>query len=52
MRCLSTVGDVASSCGTAVNPRIWRSPGTRRREDQGHIVGLDVKRLYRQIIYV
>jgi hypothetical protein len=46
-RCLSTVGAVESSCGPAVNPRTMRSSGAQRREDQGHIVGLDVKPLYR-----
>jgi hypothetical protein len=51
-RCLSTTGVVASSCGPTVNPWIWMSLGTRGCEDQGHIVVLDVKPLYRQGIYV
>jgi hypothetical protein len=43
---------VASSCGPAVNPRIGMSLGARRREDQGHILGLDVEPLYHQVGYV
>jgi hypothetical protein len=37
------VGVVASSCGLTVNPGSEMSPETRCREDQGYIVGLDVK---------
>jgi hypothetical protein len=49
---MSTTGVVVSSCGPIVNLRIWMSLGTQRRENQGPIVGLDVKPLYHQDGYV
>jgi hypothetical protein len=52
MRCPSTAGVVADLCGPTVNPRIGTSPGTRRREDQGHVVGLDVWPLHRRAFVV
>jgi hypothetical protein len=44
------MGDVASLCGPTVNPRIGMSLGTWRREDQWHIIGLDVTPLYRRVV--
>jgi hypothetical protein len=49
---VSTAGVVVSLCGPTMNLRSEMSPGSRRCEDQGHIVELDVKPLYRQVIYV
>jgi hypothetical protein len=46
------VGVVTSLYGPTVNLRSGMSPGTRRREDQGHIIGLNVKALYHQVVYV
>jgi hypothetical protein len=43
MRCPSTAGVVASSCGPTVELRIGMSPGTRPHEDKRHIVRLDAK---------
>jgi hypothetical protein len=51
-RYLSSVGVVASLCGPTVSPRIGMSLGARHREDQGHILGLDVKPLYHRVSYV
>jgi hypothetical protein len=49
-RCLSTAGVVANPCGPMVNLMSGMSLGTRRHEDQGHIVGIDVKLLYRRVL--
>jgi hypothetical protein len=46
------MGVVISSCGPTVNLRIGMSLDVQRCEDQGHILGLDVKPLYCQVNYV
>jgi hypothetical protein len=48
------VGVMASSCGPMVKPRIGMPLGARarHREDQGHILGLDVDPLYHRVGYV
>jgi hypothetical protein len=51
-RCLSFAGVMASLCGPMGNPWIGMSLQARHREDQGHIIGLDVKPLYHRVGYI